>query len=297
MGDAASYVNCPQCGADRPHKNGRRSRQQLYKCRACQRQFGGGQYPSGNRFPDAVIVDALLQYYKGLTYRDVAALVMRQHGITDTNIAASTVMRWVSKYTDVAVKAVEGLKANVGDVWNFDFSVPNTSGTCWQVFDKGSGYLLATRYRGKNEKIDSPELICAAVAEVGAVPRVMYTRFGFQVRWRQQAVEEMKIKIPQIEFRESDEFEGPTPTIYWEKDGIFRARASIMKSGSRFKSEYSAKFNLKGWRASYNFIEGEWEDGTPPGLKVVAEPPFVSWIDVIALERRTRKRRQTGSLS
>ncbi len=33
MVDAAIKINCPQCGADRPHKNGRRSRQQLYKWR------------------------------------------------------------------------------------------------------------------------------------------------------------------------------------------------------------------------------------------------------------------------
>ena len=299
MANAWTKVDCPECGDDRPHKDGCRSQRQLYKCRMCLRQFGGGQYPSGDRFPDAVIADALRQYYEGRTYREVASNVTEQHGITDTEIAASTVMRWVSKFTGVAVRAVEGLKAIVGDALIIDVSVIDVFGSsCWQLLDRKSRYLLAMRCFWKSEPISLRQLINDADNSGKSLPNVMYCRCWPQTGELGEPIARLiKADLPEIEVRITDEVADLNPVLY-SPEGAIRYNANVLlKVGSRFKCAKSANTYLQGWKISYNFMGGKKDGSPPPALQVVADPPFVSWTDVIALARSTRKRRRTGSQS
>lgn len=299
MADAETRVRCPECGAGRPHKNGWKSQRQLYKCRMCLRQFGGGQFPSGDRFPDAVIAGALRQYYQGRTYREVAANVVQQHAITDTEIAASTVMRWVAKFTGAAVGAVQGLKARVGGALNIDASVVDGLGSsCWQLSDRESGYLLAMRCFGRFETISLPELLIDAAGSGDSLPDLMYCRCWPQTGELGQPMARLiRNYFPHIKVHVTDEVADLTPVLY-SPEGALRHNANLLlKAGSRFKSANSANAYLQGWKVSYNFMGGRRDGSPPPALQVVADPPFVSWTGVIALERMTSRRRRTGPLS
>ena len=299
MTDALTNIHCPECGADRPYKNGHRAGRQLYKCQDCGRQFGGGQYPSGKRFPDAVIADALRQYYEGQTYREVAVHLSQKHGITDTAIAPPTVMRWVRKYTDAAVRALEGLKANVGEEWNFDLSATDNFGnSCWQVFDRRSGYLVTICYFRRGETISPSKLINVSETSRGSLPRVMYTRCWPATGELGQRIATMiSNEFPQIEIRVTNQFAFLTEMINSPEYADYNGNPPMKNIGSRFKSECSANSFLLGWKVSYNFIKRRDGGKRPPGSHVVSNPPFKSWRDVIALERMTSGSRRAGLLS
>ena len=299
MADAGTGVHCPECGAGRPHRNGRRSQRQLYKCRICLRQFGGGRYPSGDRFPDAVIAGALRQYYEGRTYREVAADVIRQHGITDTGIAASTVMRWVTRFTGAAVRAAQGLKARVGGALNIDVSaVDGLGSSCWQLSDRESGYLLAMRCFGRFETVSLPELLIDAAGSGESLPDVMYCRCWPRTgELGPPAARLIKSYFPQVKVHVTGEAADLTPVLYSPEGAVRYSAGALLKAGSRFKSASSANVYLQGWKVSYNFMAGRRDGSPPPAFQVVADPPFASWTDVIALERSTGRRRRTGSLS
>ncbi len=292
-------VYCPMCGAGCPHKNGYLNGRQLYKCLDCGRQFGGGHFHSGKRFADAVIADALRQYYEGGTYREVAAHLVRKHRITDTEIAAATVMRWVRTYTSVVFKATWGLEVYVGDEWNFDLSEPDHfGGICWQVSDCSSGFLIAIRYFEGLENISISKLMGVYVTCKESLPRVAYLRSWSETRGLGQAIlGRVKNEFPQIEIRKNDinDILANLHQLLISPDITFyNANAPMIKLRSRFKSECSVNNYLSGWQASYNFIKSKENDWDPPGLRLSSPPPIESWLDVIALEKKTRRSLRAG---
>lgn len=135
---------CPKCSSLDTQRNGHLKGRQLYICRMCGSQFGGGEYLHGGRFAIEVVADAVRQYYLGLTYREAADYVMDEYHIKDTVIADSSVARWVRMWTDVAIQRAESLRVSAGQVWSLEGSLLAASGQrCWQVTDHSSRYIIA----------------------------------------------------------------------------------------------------------------------------------------------------------
>ena len=295
LADVLTDIYCPECGANQPARNGWRSGQQLYKCRKCGRQFGGGQYLSGDRFPDAVKADAVRQCYRGLTTREAAAYVMRMHEIRDTEIAPSSVMRWVRRYTNAAIEATKGLKATAGDTWTIDHSAAIDIGAvCWQMLDKESGYLLGVHYYPRTEDYSLAEVIDDAIAAAESTPRQLLSRCGLgNCSVDSFFVEAIRDAFPEIKVCLSDEPANLAPTVYGPDGREFEGEAPTNKL-AHLKSFESIRSYFQGWAVSYNFIEPKADGRRPPGSTAVADPPFSSWREVVDLERRTRNRRRAG---
>ena len=282
-------IYCPECRAKRPHKNGILSARQLYKCRECRRQFGGGQYPSGDRFPEIVKADAVRHSYLGMTCREAANYVIRQHAIRDTEIAPSTVMRWVHKCTDAAIRAAEGVKTTTGNTWTIDHSsAVDLGASCWQVLDNGSGYLLAVDYYPRTDEVLLSEVIKNAIAAAESAPQLLFSRCSFGTCSSDASiVSAIRDAFPEIEVRLSDEIADLSPTVYGPDGSKYKGKAPANKF-SRLKSPASVRSYFHGWAVSYNFIEYKQDGRPPPGLTVVADPPFSSWVDVIGLVLQLR---------
>ena len=76
---------------------------------------GGGRHPGGDRYPDALIADALRRFHREFTYREISAGLMRRHKTCAAEISPSTVMRRVDQYTEAATAEADELQAHTRD--------------------------------------------------------------------------------------------------------------------------------------------------------------------------------------
>ena len=275
--------SCPRCSSPDPRKNGFFNGNQLYRCRICKSQYGGGEFLHGGRFAIEVVAEAVRQYYLGLTYREAADYVMRQHRIEDTELAASTVRNWVCRWTDVAYRRTESLRVSVGRIWFLEGPMMSASGQrCWQVMDHYSRYLIAMDCLAADEEDSLPlEVIDRAMSSAKAIPGVLVCRSTLSDEsFSPQIFQTIKKRFPEVKVRWFRE--GPDLMPDRDRpDGLpYPDRTTVAKL-RRFRRPVEVQRFLRGWWVSYNFIENGPGGAAPPGLSVAEKVPFCSWDDVV----------------
>lgn len=119
----------------------------------------------GRKFDSEVIVQCLDLYFKGVSFRKVSDHIKQMYGV---DIAHTTIMRWVKRYTKIIAEYVDTLEPQLGDMWNVDemmikvkhdgitlFKNNDTKWVwLWNIMDTKTRYLisnLVTKKRGIRE--------------------------------------------------------------------------------------------------------------------------------------------------
>ena len=258
-------------------------RKQLYRCRMCGSQFGGGEYLHGGRFAIEVVADAVRRYYLGLTYQEAAEYVMRQYHIENTRIAASTVRSWVRRWTDVAFRRMESLRVSVGQIWSLEGSMMAASGQrCWQVTDRSSRYLIAMDCLATGEEDSLPlQVMDKAMSSAQAIPAVLVCRSTFSDgSFSPEILDTIKKRFPEVGVRRLRESPDLMPDRV-RPDGLLYPDKTTVNKLRRFRSIGDVQRFVRGWWVSYNFMEDKPDGAAPPGLSVAENVPFSSWADVV----------------
>ena len=287
MAHKPTELRCPRCGGSRIWKNGHLKRRQLFKCQGCKSQFGGGQYPTGRQFSDEAIAEAVRQYYLGRTYRGAVKRVAPRHDVRDTALTPTTVMRWVRSLTNVALGQVGRISVATGRRWNVDLStVAAIRVRCWQVIDEDSGYQLAVECQRESGGIAPAEMVKSALRGAKTPPQVLSIRALLpDDPYKDETCRLLRKTFPGLKIIQSRENPDHSPLLH-SPDGEKYNQRAVADKLNRIKDPEAVGLYFRGWGVSYNFMESKLDGSPPPGPLVMANPPFFSWLDVIAISRR-----------
>ena len=137
-------IVCPRCGSLNVMKYGIRNGVQNYICHDCQRKFNAKDAPFHLWTSAEQIGASLNMFYDGMSVSDIARHLDETY---HNPVNASTVYRWVIRYTSKAIDLLMPLKPTVSDVWVVDETVVQVGGNnwwFWDVIDEDTRFLLAS---------------------------------------------------------------------------------------------------------------------------------------------------------
>ena len=275
-------VNCPYCQSILVVKNGRgRNSEQRYLCRNCSKRFTDKGATAGRSYSPNVIGAAVRAYYSGVSYKQIAEGLEEQYDVPEPSKA--TIYRWVSEYTDHAVKATKGHKAHTGSEWVADEMVVTVGGQKywnWNVLDADTRFILASYLSKRRDARAAKTVFRRAQASAANLPRTIKT-------------DRLKSYIPAIEdlygsdvkHVQSDGIRAEINNNLSERlQGTFRVRT---KTPRGLDSRESGQDYLDGWVFTYNhFRDHEALRGRTPAEAARVDAPLKSWEDVVESSAR-----------
>jgi len=240
-------VVCKYCGSEDVVKYGVRDGVQDYICRACGRKFTAKDAPEGMQTPTEQIGSSLRMFYDGLSLSDVARNLEQTY---DNPVNASTVYRWVIRFTLKALNLLEPLKPQVSDTWVADETMVKVAGHSlwfWDVIDEDTRFLLASHlsrtrgigdvmtvmHRASKRAGKTPKWILSD--SLGVYPDGIERIFGADAKHIQSRGFTEDININLIE----------------RFHGTLKERIKVLRG---FKTEDTADLILDGFLLNYNFF-------------------------------------------
>ena len=277
-------VNCPYCQNDRVIKNGRgRDSEQRYLCRNCSKRFTDKGATAGRSYSPNVIGAAVRAFYSGVSYKQIAEGLEEQYDVPEPSKA--TIYRWVSEYTDHAVKSTKDYKAHTGSEWVADEMVVTVGGQkywLWNVMDSETRYILAAYLSKRRDARAARSLFRRAQANAANIPKTIKTD---RLRSYISAIEDLYGS--DVKHVQSDGITAEVNNNLSERlQGTFRSRTKTLRG---LDSRESGQAYLDGWVLTYNhFRDHESLRGRTPAEKARVGSPFTSWEDVVESSARRR---------
>jgi len=161
--ETSENITCKLCGSNAVVKYGTYKDTQLYWCKACKRKFKGDDALFHMKIKPEYISRALAEYYRGLSFRDIADTLKEETGYHPSK---HIVYDWVDKFTNIAINHFKNYKPQVGDIWVADETVldmDNQKIWLWDIIDTKTRYLLASRLSRSRTTQDAQMLIDRAI--------------------------------------------------------------------------------------------------------------------------------------
>jgi putative transposase len=287
-------VTCKHCQGQHTRKYGTYKGIQNYYCDDCRRKFiGTDALPSGRVSPK-FIVNALNEYYSGMSYHDIADNIEIQ---TDADISHVAVLKWVDKYTDDAIELTKNYHPKVGDTWIADETFIridksrdrvtnpyNKSRSAkwivfWDIIDADTRFLLASHVATTRGKEDARILMEKAAKMAGKTPKVVVTDQlagyldGIELAYGSDA-----------QHKQGSPFDIENNTNLIERfHGTLKDRLKVMRA---LKNKRTLQKFTDGWLVYYNYFKPHMgiEDKTPAeeaGIKYDVR----NWADVVGIEK------------
>lgn len=268
-------VRCKDCGSTRLYRHGIVRGHQRYKCRDCGLTFMEGDALPRMRFRPEVIGAAVSMFYEGLS---LAAIQRQLDQIYELRPSDSTVYEWIVRFTDVAVKGVQGLRPRVGDTWVADETMLKVGGRntwFWDIIDEDTRFLLASHLSVTRYTRDAQTLMGRAFRMAGKSPQVVLTDklasylegiesiFGSEARHIQSRGFTVQ----------------PNTNLIERFHGTLKARTKVMRGMANHET---AILVMSGWLVHYNYLRPhEGLGGETPGRVARVRAPFKNWTEVV----------------
>ena len=170
------HVGCKYCKSNKVVKNGIRDGKQLYKCKACRRQFtDNGCFPGMRTNARAVSV-ALEAYFDGLSLSKVVGLLRRAFGII---VSRTTIWKWIQKYIPIVKRLVDRIEVSATSSWHVDETVIKIKGKnhwFWDGIDYETRFIVMVLLSRKRTIPIAKEFFQRAKERVGGLaPEVIIT--------------------------------------------------------------------------------------------------------------------------
>ena len=269
------FVNCPDCNSDHVIKAGKRSGEQRYRCKACDKKFRAGGKAKGRRMDAELMGSAIRDYYSGKSYKQIAEGLEKEYNIPEPSKA--TVYEWVRAYTDEAVEEMADHKAKTGGHWVADEMVVDVGGKKaynWNVMDEDTRYILASYLSYRRDGHAARAAIRKAAEAADKPPKTITTD-----KWRAY-IKPIKDILPEAQHIQSEGLAAEFNNNLSERlQGTFRSRTKTLRG---LESIESGQRYLDGWTLQYNLFRKHHSLGNKtPGEKAKVKPPFKEWADVV----------------
>ncbi len=272
-------VRCKFCDSDRIFRFGfTRKGEQRYLCRDCERTFVDNRAPIGMRFPTEAIAAALNMFYESASLHKIQRQLQLTYGVCPD---ASTIYRWVVKYSRRASTALSNVPVKTGSRWVADetvLKVKEKEGSrlwFWDCIDEKTRFLLGSHLSETRGTRDANILMERSARRAGKVPRSVITdklaayldgielAFGAETRHIQAK------KLTST----------PGTQLIERFHGTLKDRTKVLRA---FRCRSTAKLVMDGWLCHYNFFRPHSSlDGQTPAQAAGADAPFKSWADVV----------------
>ena len=267
-------AKCKYCQSERIIKFGKVKDVQRFYCKDCKRKFVSGDTIPKMQYSTSKVADAISMYYEGMSLKEVRRNFIQQHG---DYISDVSVLNWVNRFSDLAVKDGENYKPNVGSKWVADETVIDIDGQkiwLWDIMDSETRFLIATHMSKTRTTRDAQTLMKRAYDRTGQIPRVIYT-------------DKLAAYLDGIELtfgadtnhKQGSPFDVENNTNLIERfHSTIKSRTKVMRG---LHSRESAKKYLDGWLVHYNFFRPHMSlnDSTPARVAGI-QFPFRNWKDV-----------------
>lgn len=147
---------------------------QLYKCHDCQKVFSANFGFRYRRFDLAVVSEALHLYYSGMSSYGIPDL-FEMRGI---DVDASTIRRWVERYSKITGMYTDSLKPEVGKWYRADEVWVKVNGKQYYLFasmDDDARYWIASDLADNKFHHNADDLLRTTKEYTGKTPSVFIT--------------------------------------------------------------------------------------------------------------------------
>jgi transposase-like protein len=268
-------IACKWCGSTDIMKYGTREGVQNFICKACGRKFTEKDSPYHMQTPTEQIGASLNMFYDGMSTSDIAKHLDETY---HNPVNASTVYRWVLRYTFIALTILEPLEPKVSDTWYVDETVIKAGGKnlwFWDIIDDDTRFLLASHLSRSRTSLDASTVMRRAWKKAGKAPRFIVSdqlpayRDGIELVFGAYSKHiQSKGFTDQINNNIIERFHG-----------TIKDRTKVLRG---FKTMLTAGNLLDGFLLHYNFFRPHMtlNDKTPAQVAGI-KSPFHSWTDVV----------------
>lgn len=269
-----NMICCKYCQSDNVRKYGKYKETQYYYCNDCERKFSNPDAIPKMQYSTSKVAGAISMYFEGMSLKEIRRNFIQQH---NDYISDVTVLNWVNRFTDLAVKETEKHKPDVGSIWVADETMIDIDGKniwLWDIIDTKTRFLIATHMSYTRTTKDAQHLMKQAYERTGKVPRIIYTDKlaayldGIELTFGADT-----------EHRRGSPFDVGSNSNYIERfHSTLKSRTKVMRG---LHTVESARKYLDGWLVHYNFFRPHMslDDRTPASVAGIRFP-FRNWKDI-----------------
>jgi putative transposase len=280
----ANNVSCQYCGGDDVVKYGvSRNGEQRYWCKKCKRAFLDNNSLPQMRTTIRQLGSILGEYYGGMSLGSIRRQFEQQH---EESPSRSTLYRWLTRFSKIAIDEAEAYTPKVGSVWVADETALNVAGNhrvwLWVVMDADTRFILAYHLSKTRTTADALTLMKRAEVRAGKHPEIVLT-------------DKLKSYLDAIEMAwgadtkhiPSKGFRVPLNTNLIERlNGTIKDRVKVMRG---MKDMDTARLLIRGWIVHYNFFRPhESLKGKTPSEKAGIKFPAKDWLDVVKSQEKPK---------
>ncbi len=268
-------IVCKWCGSTDIMKYGIRKGVQNYICKACGRVFIAKDAPYHMQTSTDQIGAALNMFYDGMSLSAIATNLKETY---HNPVNASTVYRWLIRYTFIALTTLEPLQPKVSDTWIVDETVIKVGGHnlwFWDIIDEETRFLLASHLSKSRTTLDAATVMRRAWKRADKAPRFIISDqlaayidgielvFGAEARHIQSRGLTEDINTNIIE----------------RFHGTIKSRTKVLRG---FKTTDTAEHILDGFLIHYNFFRPHMTlNNKTPAEVAGIKAPLLSWTEVV----------------
>jgi len=272
-------ITCKWCGSTDVMKHGVRKGVQNYICHSCGRAFTEKDSPYHMQTPTEQIGAALNMFYDGMSVAAIARNLKETHR---NAVNASTIYRWIIRYTFLAMNTLDPLKPTVSDVWVVDETVIKSNGRnlwYWDIIDEKTRFLLASHLSRTRTTLDAATIMRRAWQKAERPPRVIIS-------------DKLAAYIDGIELVfgahahhvQSEGFSEDINTNLIERfHGTIKARTKVLRA---FKTKGTAEHILDGFLIHYNFFRPHMSlSNKTPAEVAQIKAPVTNWTELVKYQK------------
>lgn len=274
-------ISCKYCHSNAIVKYGTFEGKQRYWCKVCQRKFVDTETLPKMKTPIKTIASALSCYFGGMPLDSIQRHLQQQYNIY---MSEPGIYQWIVRFSKEAIKKAKEFKPEVGDIWVADETVLKVGGRnvwFWDIIDKKSRFLLATRLSETRTTKDAALLMKAASRRAGKVPAVVITdKLHAYIDGVELVFGADTKHIRSKPFTDKDKF----TNIIERFHGTLKDRTNVIRG---FANMHTAKLLTDAWLVHYNFFkEHESLGNISPAQKMGIPVPFKDWEDILSQEKK-----------
>jgi putative transposase len=270
-------MNCKYCQSTNTIRFGAPKGVQRYWCKDCKRKFVPDTLPK-MKTPAKIVASALGQYYGGMPLDSIQRQLQQDYGLSMSEVG---IYKWISRFSEQAVKQAKAFRPKVGDVWIADETVLHVGGRqmwFWDIIDERSRFLLATRLSNTRTIKDAESLMWQAYERADKVPKKILTdKLNVYLEGIERVFggDTRHIQTSPFGRKGGDE----TTSIIERFHGTLKDRTNLVRG---FKSLVKSKLITDAWLVHYNFFKEHTALGDiPPAQKMGIPVPFKDWREVV----------------